>query len=79
MVTTRIKQTKAEKNVVMSTNVSPVETLLSIEKGSGVEYSVFDFGIEQARSTAYYLKKRGKGVFAVSKTSPTTFVVTRLV
>lgn len=79
MVTTGIKQTKAEKNVVMSTNVSPVETLLSIEKGIGVEYSVFDFGIEQARSTAYYLKRRGKGVFSVSKTSPTTFVVTRLV
>lgn len=79
MATTGIKQTKSEKNVVMSTNVSPKETFLSIEKGHGVEYSVFDFSIELARSTAYYLKKRGKGVFSVSKTSPTTFVVTRLV
>lgn len=79
MVTERIRQTNGEKNMVMSTKVSLVETMLSIKKGKGVEYSVFDFGIESARSTASYLRRIGKGTFSVSKTSPTTFVVTRLV
>ena len=66
------------KNVVITTNVSITNTMLSIPVGKEVEYSVFDFGIETARAAASYLKKKRKGYFSVSKTSPTTFSVTRL-
>ena len=73
-----MKQGKTGKIMVMSTRVSLVETMLSIGKGETVEYSVFDFGIESARNTASYLRRVGKGTFSVSKTSPTTFSVSRI-
>lgn len=79
MIETGIKQTKADKKVVMNTNVGVSETMLGIGIGKMAEFSIFDFSVETARAIASYLKRRKMGVFSVSKTSPTTFVVTRLV
>ena len=79
MVVTRIEQKISDKNVVMNTSVGVTETMLGIGIGNKVEYTVFDFSIETARAIASYLKRKKRGVFAISKTSPTTFSVTRLV
>lgn len=68
----------AKKKVVMTTGVSISGTMLGIKPGETVEYTVFDFGIENARATANYLKRKGRGRFSVSKTSPTTFAISRL-
>ena len=78
MTGTDSRQVNDGKNVVITTNVSITNTMLSIPVGKEVEFSVFDFGIETARTVATYLKKKGKGCFSVTKTSPTTFSVTRL-
>lgn len=73
-----IKQTTPEKKVVLTTGVSITGTMMGIKPGETVEYTVFDFGIENARATANYLKRKGYGRFSVSKTSPTTFAVSRI-
>lgn len=67
-----------KKKVVMTTSISISGTMLGIKPGETVEYTVFDFGIESARVTANYLKRKGQGRFSVSKTSPTTFAISRL-
>lgn len=78
MVNPKNKQRKPEKKVVMTTGISISGTMLGIKPGETVEYTVFDFGIESARVTANYLKRKGQGRFSVSKTSPTTFAISRL-
>lgn len=78
MANPKNKQRKPEKKVVMTTGISISETMLGIKPGETVEYTVFDFGIENARTTANYLKRKRRGYFSVSKTSPTTFAISRL-
>ena len=78
MVVSEKQQTMADKKVVMTTKVSLTETMLAIGVGKEVEYTVFAFSIESARAMATYLRRRGKGTFSVSKTSPTTFSIKRL-
>ena len=72
------KQMESGKKLITSSTVSVTRTILDLVPGEKADYTVYDFGIETARGTAAYLKKKGRGEFKVTKTGPTTFSVSRI-